>query len=215
MTQSVPIVPAEQLPLRELDAPTSASARTTDEAYAVDAEANGKPSPAGKSQVRFPLGRRAEHARVGSEEAEPARDDEGPDESEERQLQELMLRVCRSSSMLLLAGPGLFERLWCVIECFCWFVTGGSAARVRILPISNQATDDAELLAAADCFHVLFCDAALDVHKRRLSLVTKVATVVRVNSVMRALLHPLHGALDSISRWRMAGGEVQMPAVIY
>lgn len=170
------------------------------------AAAAPKPSPAGKLQLPSALGKRAKSAQVGCEEAAGEHDEEEQeqDEDDELQLQELVLRICRSSSLLLLAGPGLFERLWCVIECYCWFVTGGSTARVRLLPISSQPTDDAELLAAADCFHVLFCDAAVDMHKRRLSLVTKVATVVRMNSVMRALLDPLHGALDSISRSRMA-----------
>ncbi|KAG8459912.1 hypothetical protein KFE25_010961 [Diacronema lutheri] len=133
-------------------------------------------------------------------------DDGGVVEAQTQQLEHVVLRVARSSRLLVLAGPSVFERLWCVVECYVWLATGGSVDQIALLPTTNDAADDANLLAAADTFHVLFCDAAVKVHKRRLSLVVQIATVMRINSIMRSLLDPLHAALDTAARARQAAG---------
>ncbi|KAG8457273.1 hypothetical protein KFE25_011947 [Diacronema lutheri] len=46
----------------------------------------------------------------------------------------------------------------------------------------------------------------VEAHKRRLSLVVQIATVVRINSIMRSLLNPLHAALDAAERARLGAG---------
>ncbi|KAG8464258.1 hypothetical protein KFE25_003321 [Diacronema lutheri] len=131
----------------------------------------------------------------------------GTDEHASRQLEHLVLRIARSSQLLVLAGPSLFERLWCVVECYVWVTTGGSTERIALLPTTDEPADDAELLAAADTFHILYCDAAIVAHKWRLSLVAQTATVARMNSVMRALLNPLHAQLDLVARERRASED--------
>ncbi|KAG8459913.1 hypothetical protein KFE25_010962 [Diacronema lutheri] len=141
-------------------------------------------------------------------------DDGGVVEAQTQQLEHVVLRVARSSRLLVLAGPSVFERLWCVVECYVWLATGGSVEQIALLPTTNDAADDANLLAAADTFHVLFCDAAVEVHKRRLSLVVQIATVMRINSIMRSLLDPLHAALDTAAWARQVAGTAgaELPA---
>jgi len=51
----------------------------------------------------------------------------------------LFLAGCRS--LVVLAGPTYFERLWCILEIFTFVYMGGSVDRVTFVPLTKQTKE--------------------------------------------------------------------------
>jgi len=68
-------------------------------------------------------------------------------------LELLPLLVSGCQRFLILAGPTYANRLWCVVELFCFLKNGGDIDRVTVLPVVEASNDTDE--AAADATRAL------------------------------------------------------------
>jgi len=114
------------------------------------------------------------------------------------ELARMPVRVGRASKLLVVAGPRVFESMWCLAECYSWFFTGGDLADVEVCPLAGQTPEDEdELVAAADAFHVMYCSAADEGVAESIVLAVELGTVVRFNVAMRSLLPRVRAGLEA------------------
>ena len=71
------------------------------------------------------------------------------DNSTDRSLALLPLYIAGCQRMVVLAGSTFIERLWCVIEIFCFLRMGGALDRITVVPVVETDAADGSALAAA------------------------------------------------------------------
>ena len=114
-----------------------------------------------------------------------------------RSLEHLPVRLARSSRLLVLASPSLFERLWPTMEIFVWWLTGGGQDMVRVLPVVADERGRSALLAAVDAFHVMYCDEPRASDRRLVLRLVEIASTSAFNETVRALYPTV---LDELAR---------------
>ncbi|KAG8469828.1 hypothetical protein KFE25_006283 [Diacronema lutheri] len=105
-----------------------------------------------------------------------------------QQLAHMPIYLSRSRKLLLLAGPTLVDRLWCVMELYAWRAVGGRLDDVVVAPVANELRDAHRLLASFDAFHVMYAKATRQDDARRIIHAVELATVSRFNDVVREYL---------------------------
>ena len=65
------------------------------------------------------------------------------DSSTDRSLALLPLYIAGCQRMVVLAGPTFVERLWCVMEIFCFLRMGGAIDRITVVPVLEVAIEGA------------------------------------------------------------------------
>lgn len=110
-------------------------------------------------------------------------------------LQHVTVYMARCRRLLLLCGPTLMERLWCVAECYAWRASGGQLTRVDVLLVAPNGQTVVErtaewqaIIGAVDAFHVMWADAWDAQVRARISAAVVLATVSGVNEVIRDFL---------------------------
>ena len=92
------------------------------------------------------------------------------DSSTDRSLAMLPLYIAGCQRMVVLAGDTFLERLWCVIEIFCFLRMGGSRDRITVVPVLD-ATDDGDTGLEAATAAAMARFALFDVANARCAMV--------------------------------------------
>ncbi|KAG8470407.1 hypothetical protein KFE25_008828 [Diacronema lutheri] len=115
-------------------------------------------------------------------------------------LQHMPAYLAKSKSLLILAGPTLTDRLWCMMELYTWFCVGGSLQHVHVLPLSTDEATCQKVIAAFDTFAVMYARTSSEDDKQRLVLAVEIALVGRFNDAIRSYLPVVRSAFENGAR---------------
>lgn len=102
-------------------------------------------------------------------------------------LQHMPICLAKCTKLLLLCGPTVVDRLWCVTELFCWRATGGKQQDVEVVLVAppGESAELEKIVACFDAFHVMWCSATLEEDQVRMEYAVELATVSRFNDRVR------------------------------
>jgi hypothetical protein len=112
--------------------------------------------------------------------------------------------------LLLLAGPTLAERLWCVMECYVWSAMGGRPDDVEVEIAAANARACRDIVAGFDAFHVMHAVGTSPVVTERIEHAVKLATVPNFNIKVRDFLPLVH---EAEQRFNRRGHSARMASV--
>jgi hypothetical protein len=112
---------------------------------------------------------------------------------------------------VVLRGPTLLARLWCLVEIFVFLAMGGSSADIDVVPfggapdISSARTTDRDA-STREIFHSRH-DGRFDARRATCALAADYLTLTSVIDAFPGGVHALNGALlnalrDGEARWR-------------
>lgn len=102
-------------------------------------------------------------------------------------LQHMPIYLAKCKKLLLLCGPTVVDRLWCVTELFCWRAMGGKQLDVEIVLVAppGESAELERIVARFDAFHVMYCQATYEEDQVRMEHAVELATVTRFNDRVR------------------------------
>ncbi|KAG8460936.1 hypothetical protein KFE25_010687 [Diacronema lutheri] len=111
-------------------------------------------------------------------------------------LQHMPAYLAKSKSLLILAGPTLTDRLWCMMELYTWLCVGGSLQHVHVLPLSTDEAACQKAIASFDTFAVMYARTSSDEDMQRLVLAVEIARISRFNDAIRFYLPVVRAAFE-------------------
>lgn len=120
-----------------------------------------------------------------------------PSLTPEERLARMPVNIARSRQVLLLCGPSVAHRLWCIAELYCWMATGGSSNDIVVVPIGATRGQINSVIASFETFHVMHCRASLHVHHAAMVRMIELATVSRFAELVDDLLPAVRNACAS------------------
>jgi len=108
----------------------------------------------------------------------------------------------RAGRLLILAGPTLPARLWCVCELVVWVQLGRSLSDVDVRVVAADGTVEGAKAAvgAFDAFHVMWTAAGSEADARDIVDALGLVGGSRVNDIIRSYLPLVQQAADKFSR---------------
>mmetsp|Transcript_1839 Transcript_1839/g.4600 ORF Transcript_1839/g.4600 Transcript_1839/m.4600 type:complete len:996 (-) Transcript_1839:291-3278(-) len=100
------------------------------------------------------------------------------------------VHMSKCRKLVLLWGPTLVSRTWCICEILCWYILKGTFENVVVLPVvrvgpEHRATDLAAIIASVDTFHLMHAQIEYALRSERITLMLEIATVAHVNAIVR------------------------------
>jgi hypothetical protein len=132
---------------------------------------------------------------------------EDPSLTAAQRLAHMPARVPRARKLLLLCGPTVPQRLWCVAELYAWHAMGGIADAIKIVPVlphggasaAELADASTKIVAAIDSFHVMYSEAHEQSQHATLTRSVEMATVARYNELVCGMTPAVRNACAAAS----------------